>query len=223
MNKVLSLSSLSLLALAVGIMAAPAYSVGWDGSVRAKIRGPIESVSGKTVKVTHATRYYCSSSGSVHTALDISRTDGSGCSNGSGGANVTAVFDRYKQDGVTKQKTKYEWEQRSNDACYGSAIDNRYVVNGENGWKFYIAHLQKHGNKGTIWANKGETIGKLGGTGNVSGPHVHVHNDKYGVRKSYWYTTSMTAKDKDATSCGTQAGSSKTIGYAKMQDNGDWN
>lgn len=221
MHKAFSLTVLSLFALTAGIMATPSRSEGWtESTVRVTVRGPIESVSGKTVKVGHATYYGCSSSNGLHQALDISRTDGSGCSTGSGGANVTAVFERYQNNGTPK-KTKYEWDSNSGDACYGSSDANMYIVNGDNGWQLLLAHLNQHGNKGTIWASWGEPIGKLGGTGNATGPHVHMDNRQYGVKKTYWYHESMINNHGSATTCGSRAGSSKIVGYAKMQDVAD--
>lgn len=223
MNGKISLITLSGLALIFGSMAAPSTSEGWtESTVRVITHGPMSGGSGgKTVKTYHATYYYCSSSYSLHEALDIHRQDGTGCAIGSGGADVTAVFERYNSDGTVK-KSKYEWVYRTGDSCSGtSGGDNQYKVLGDNTWQVVYGHLNKHGNKGTVWAAWKDPIGKLGSTGNSTGPHVHLQNDKNWVKKTYWYKEAMTSHGLSQTTCGTNSGAAKTVGYAKMQDTAD--
>ncbi|OGC50150.1 hypothetical protein A3A69_00665 [candidate division WWE3 bacterium RIFCSPLOWO2_01_FULL_37_15] len=60
---------------------------------------------------------------------------------------------------------------------YCKPCGNSININHLNGYQTTYMHLQKNGLAtdldNTVWVNKGDTIGKVGMTGNTSGPHLH--------------------------------------------------
>jgi hypothetical protein len=95
----------------------------------------------------------------------------------------------------------------SGDTCNGGA-GNYFVVTGANGWDFRILHTNTDANSTTKTCDRC-LLGKVGGTGSASTPHVHLDNRQYGTRKTAWYVTA-------GTTCGSSAYCGNVLGQPTL-------
>ena len=138
---------------------------------------PAASVSAHTVKGPYsgtvtATTYY--SSGSFHGALDIA---------GDGPCNYWGV--------QTSVVGSVYWNitiNTSTNVCYGNGSGNqnqaRHVW--ASGWSFRLWHWNRTANSYDRTCDRCQ-IGDEGGTGNATGPHTHLQQDKNGTKDTSWY------------------------------------
>ena len=59
-------------------------------------------------------------------------------------------------------------------AAYAGAYGNRIVIRTPEGTELYYCHLSAYAVKPGDTVTAGQTIGKVGATGNVTGPHLHL-------------------------------------------------
>ncbi|WP_272445127.1 murein hydrolase activator EnvC family protein [Aquibacillus salsiterrae] len=106
--------------------------------------------------------------GSFHPALDI--------------ANKTGTSVKAMADGIVIS-TNTPWDGQMNG--YGNVILIAHSVNGTVYTTLY-AHLDSMSVTAGQSVSKGQTIGKMGSTGNVTGPHLHfeVHKGGWNAAKS---------------------------------------
>jgi murein DD-endopeptidase MepM/ murein hydrolase activator NlpD len=64
-----------------------------------------------------------------------------------------------------------------NSAGYGNLI----ILDHNNGWRTYYAHLSKIDVDCGQWVPRGSIIGEIGSTGNSTGPHLHFELLRFGI------------------------------------------
>jgi hypothetical protein len=139
---------------------------------------PAATVYAHTVKAPYSgtittTTYY--SSGSFHGAVDVA---------GDGACNYWGV--------QTSVVGSVHWDitiNTSSNVCYGNGSGNqnqaRHVW--ASGWSFRLWHWNKTGNSYDRTCDRCQ-IGDEGGTGNATGPHTHLQQDKSGTLDTSWYS-----------------------------------
>jgi hypothetical protein len=161
-------------------------------AVEVPVYGPICDTA---VKVSSTTYYSCS--GGSHTAIDVA--------NGSCG--------EWLHRGMLGGSFYYVYYGGCANTCFGDGgcnggLGNYFKVTGSNGWDWRQLHLNANAYSYSKTCDRCP-LGLLGGTGNVTRPHVHADNRKDGVRSSAWYTNA-------GTTCGSSAYCGNIIGYATL-------
>ncbi|HLL54605.1 MAG TPA: hypothetical protein VK447_13725 [Myxococcaceae bacterium] len=121
-----------------------------------------------------ALKYY-PSSGNYHGAVDI----GSGGSCNYWGAET----------GVVGSVSWNVTIRTTGVVCYGSGSGNQNEAKHvwADGWTFRQWHFIKTADSYDRTCDRCQ-VGNIGGTGNASGPHAHLQQDKYGTHDNSWYS-----------------------------------
>jgi hypothetical protein len=120
-----------------------------------------------------ATTYY--SSGAFHGAIDVA--SGSGC--GYWGVETGVVG-------------SVSWNVTINTTgtvCYGNGSGNQNEAKHvwADGWTFRLWHFLKTASSYDRTCDRCQ-VGDEGGTGNATGPHTHLQQDKAGTKDTSWYS-----------------------------------
>lgn len=119
-----------------------------------------------------ATTYY--SSGAFHGAVDVA----------SGSCNYWGV-----QSSVVGSVYWNVTINTSYNVCYGNGSGNQNEAKHvwSDGWTFRIWHFNKTASSYDRTCDRCQ-VGDEGGTGNVTGPHAHLQQDKNGTHDTSWYS-----------------------------------
>jgi hypothetical protein len=121
----------------------------------------------------------------------------------------------FQKDGITGTSVRASAAgtvTRSEDEPTGTSYGRWIEVDHGGGWRTRYAHLSSRGVSVGATVKQGQELGKAGGTGNVSGPHLHFEENLNGVTQKavlngvsvpYYGHTSFTSKN----SCGGGGGS----------------
>ncbi|KFE62799.1 hypothetical protein [Hyalangium minutum] len=131
------------------------------------------TVKGPYSGTVTATTYY--PSGGYHGAIDVAS------SNGCGYWGVeTAVVGSVSWN-VTIMTT--------GTVCYGNGYENANtaVHTWADGWKFHLKHFLKTASSYDRTCDRCQ-VGDEGGTGQATGPHTHLMQEKNGTKDTSWYS-----------------------------------